>query len=111
MAYQKTPQEQLSIIRQSCLNRAISLYVADKLKAGKLEMTAEYFVDFIYHKLGLEAGAAFSEIQTQGAIVLQSSLTRAVELAVAGKIEPDEITGNTDLFADYVYKGIDNATC
>lgn len=110
MAYTKSPQEQLNIIRQSCLNRAVGLYIADKIKPGKLEITAEFFTGAVYNRLGLTVGAAFSESQTQGAIVLQSSLTRAVELCVAGKMEPDEIIGNMELFADYVYKGIDNAT-
>ncbi len=110
MAYQKTPQEQLNIIRQSCLNRAISLYIADKIKPDKLETTAEYFVETVYSDLGLFAGAAFSETQTQGAIVLQSSLARAVELAVAGKIKAVEIVDNVRLFADYVYGGVNNAT-
>jgi len=85
MAWTKTPQEQLNIIRQSCLNRAVTLYAADKIAPSILEKTAEYFVGIIYEKLGLSVGAAFSEAQTQGAIVLQSSLTRAVELAVVGK--------------------------
>lgn len=111
MAWTKTPQEQLSIIRQSCLNRVIDLYVVDKVKVGKIEISAEFFVKAIYYKLGLTVGAAFSEVQTQGAIVLQSSLTRSVEMAVAGKIEPDEIISIMYSFATYIYKGIDNAKC
>ena len=110
MAWTKTPQEQLNIIRQSCLNRAVDLYTADKIKPDKLETTAEYFVETIYSNLGLSVGAPCSEVQTQGCIVLQSSLTRAVELAVVGKIKAVEIVDNVRLFADYVYGGVDNAT-
>ncbi|KKK67468.1 hypothetical protein LCGC14_2953810, partial [marine sediment metagenome] len=43
-------------------------------------------------------------------IVLQSSLTRAVELAVVDKIKAVEIVDNVRLFGDYVYGGVNNAT-
>ena len=106
MAYQKTPVQQLQIIRQSCLNRAVALYIVNCIEAAKLEVTAEYFVGCIYGKLGLVVGAAFTEDQTQAAIVLQSSLTRAVEMAVGDKINTVEIVENMYLFADYVYTGV-----
>ena len=109
MSWKKTPQEQLNIIRQSCLNRAIDLYIVNCIEAGKLEVTAEYFVTTIYAKLGLVVGTAFTEVQTQGAIVLQSSLARAVELAVGDKINTHEIVDNMYLFADYVYFGVPDA--
>jgi len=102
----KSAKEQLYIIRQSCLNRAVALYIADKIKSGKLEVTAEYFVSCIYAKLGIPIGSAFGESQVQGVIVLQSSLNRAVDLCVAGKIEVKEIVDNMFLFADYVYEGV-----
>ena len=105
MAYQKTPQEQLNIIRQSCLNRAVDLYIVNCIGAGKLELTAEYFVGCIYAKLGIVVGGAFTEAQTQGSIVLQSSLTRAVELCVGDKVNVTEIVDNMYLFAKYVYEG------
>ena len=106
MAYQKSAQDQLRIIRQSCLNRAVELYIADKIMAGKLEVVAEYFVKSIYAELELPAGSAFTEKQTQGAIVLQSSLARAVELCIAGKLETKDIVDNMHLFGKYVYEGI-----
>ena len=106
MAYQKTAAEQLHIVRQSCLNRAVDLYVADKIEAGKLEVTAEYFVATIYAKLGIPVGSVVTEAQTQGLIVLQSSLTRALELAVGDKINTAEIVDNTFLFATYIYEGV-----
>jgi len=108
MAYQKSAQDQLRIIRQSCLNRAVDLYIANKIDAGKLEITAEYFVKTIYVKLGLPIGSVFTEAQTQGAIVLQSSLARAVELCVAGKIETKDIADNMCLFGEFIYKGINS---
>jgi len=106
MAYPKDAKEQLYIIRQSCLNRAVDLFIADKIKPGRLEAVAEYFVGCIYSKLGLPVGAAFSESQTQGAIVLQSSLNRATDLVVAGIIETKEIISSMSLFATYVYEGL-----
>jgi len=106
MAYTKTAKEQLHILRQSCLNRAVDLYVADQIEAAKLETVAEYFVKCIYTKLGLPVGTALSESQVQGIIVLQSSLTRAVELCLGGKINVEEIVDNAYLFAKYVYSGI-----
>jgi len=106
MAYQKTPAEQLSIIRQSCFNRAVDLYIANCIEAEKLEVTSEYFVECIYAKLGIPVGGAFTEAQTQGAIVLQSSLTRAVELCVGDKINVTEIVDNMYLFSNYVYGGV-----
>lgn len=105
MAYKKSPQEQLNIIRQSCLNRAVDLYIVNCIEAGKLEVTAEYFVGCIYAKLGLPVGGTFTEAQTQGAIVLQSSLTRAVEMTVGDKINTVDIVDNMYLFAKYVYEG------
>lgn len=96
----------LLIIRQSSLDKATQLYIAGKITADKLETTAEYFVSKVYSKLGLLIGSVFTETQTQGAIVLQSSLNRAVELAVVGKIEANEVVDNMYLFADYVYKGV-----
>lgn len=105
MSYKKTPQEQLWIIRQSCLNRAVDLYVAKKIPLVKLQVTAEYFVGLIYSNLGLTVGAAFNEDQTQGAIIFQSSLTRAVEIVVAGFGETKDIAGDARIFADFVYGG------
>ena len=105
MAYTKTPQEQLNIIRQSCLNRAVDLYIADKIDIVKLELTAEYFVCLVYSNLGLNVGDAFSEAQTQGAIVLLSSLTRAVDIVVSGKAEVTDIADSALLFAKFVYEG------
>jgi len=106
MAYQKSPKEQLSITRQSCLNRAVDLYVADKIDAGKLEVTAEYFVKTIYAKLGIPVGSVLTETQTQGIIALQSSLARAVELCIAGKIETKDIVDSMYLFGKYIYNGV-----
>lgn len=106
MAYNKTPQEHLNILRQSSLNRAVDLYIAGKIEAGKLEATAEYFVSCIYAELGILVGGAFTEAQTNGAIILQSSLTRATALALAGIIDVKEIIGNMGLFGKYVYEGV-----
>ena len=103
----KDPKTQLSIIRQSCLNRAVDLYTADKIDITKLELTAEYFVCLVYSNLGLTLGAAFTEAQTQGAIVFQSSLARAVEIVIAGKAEVTDIADSALLFAKYVYEGTD----
>jgi len=108
MAYQRTPKEQLCIIRQSCLNRAVDLYTADKIDITKIETTAEYFVGLAYTSLGMTVGDAFSEAQVQGVIVFQSSLARAVEIVVSGKAKVTDIVDSTLLFAKYVYAGIEN---
>lgn len=107
MSYQKTPLEQKLITRQVCSDCAADLYAADKINAGQFETTSEYFVDSIYHKLGLKTGDALNETQAQGIIVLGNCLKKATRLAVVGKLEANEVVDNIYLFAKYVYEGID----
>ena len=96
MPYQKTPQEQKLITRQTCSDCAADLYAADKINAGQLETISEYFVGSIYYKLGLKVGDALNETQAQEIIVL-----------IAGKLEAKEVVDNIYLFAKYVYEGTD----
>ena len=110
MAYKKTAQEQKLITRQTCSDCAADLYGADKISAAQLETTAEYFVGMIYHRLGLSPGDPLNDKQEQGIIVLGNCLKKATRLAIAGKLEANEVVSNMYLFAAYVYEGVPDAT-
>ncbi len=107
MAYQKTPQEQLQIVRQSSLQRAVQLHLAGYVEAGQLERVAENFVKYIYGKIGVPVGGVVTEAQTQGMIILQNVLTRTVEMAVVGGIDAGEVFTAAEPLANYVYEGCD----
>ena len=106
MAYKKTPQEQLLIVRQSSLERATQLYLNNTLNGKTLEEVAENFVKWIYSKIGVAPGGVVTQGQTQGLIVLQNVLTRMVEMAIAGAIQPEEIFVAAEPLLKYVYGGL-----
>jgi len=110
MSYKKTPAEQLRIVRQSSLERATQLYIAGHIDAGKLEQTAENFVKWIYNKLGVLVGGYLTDAQIGGIIVLQSTLHRTVEMALAGKIDVLDIFTAAEPLSKYIYEGC-NAKC
>lgn len=110
MAYQKTPQEQLLIVRQTSLQRAVELYLNDSLKGKTIEEVAENFVSWVYANIGLPVGHAATEDQVQAMIIEQNVLTRMVEMVIAGAIEPEEIFSTAKPLLTYIYTGNNNAT-
>lgn len=110
MAYQKTPFEQLLIVRQTSLQRATELYLNKRLQGKTLEEVAENFVRWVYTNIGLNVGDAPTENQTQALIVEQNVLTRMVEMVIAGAILPEEIFSAAKPLLTYIYRG-NNATC
>jgi len=107
MAYRKTAFEQLLIVRQSSLERAVQLYLSDKGQGLDPPQLAENFVKWIYSKIGVAPGAPITDAQTQGLIVLQNVLTRTTEMAIRGGIEPEEIFTAAEPLLKYIYEGVD----
>ncbi len=105
MAYQKSPQEQLQIVRMTSLQRATDLYLNQGLKGKTLEEVSENFVSWVYANVGLPVGHAATESQVQAMIVEQNVLTRMVEMVVAGAIEPEEIFSVAKPLLTYIYRG------
>ena len=105
MAYQKSPQEQLLIVRQTSLQRAIEIYLNQGLKGKTIEQVSENFVRWVYTNIGLNVGDAATEDQVQTMIVEQNVLTRMVEMVVADAIEPEEIFSAAKPLLTYIYRG------
>ncbi len=109
MGYQKSKEEQLLIVRQTSLQRAIDLYLNKGLNGKTIEQVSENFVRWVYTNIGLNVGDAATEDQVQAMIIEQNVLTRMVEMVIAGAIEPEEIFSAAKPLLTYIYEG-NNAT-
>ncbi len=105
MAYQKTPLEQLTIVRQTSLQRATDLYLHGSLGGKSITHVSENFVRWVYTNIGLNVGDAATEDQVQAMIIEQNVLTRMVEMVIAGAIEPEEIFSAAKPLLTYIYRG------